>query len=70
MLFSAGTFLYVATVHVLAELTQNIHHSYSRLQTMEAGNVKPPKKGLGYGELITLVIGCILPVILTFGHHH
>lgn len=69
MLFSAGTFLYVATVHVLAELTQNIHHSYSRLPTLDATPVKP-KKGLGYIELVTLVIGCILPVVLTFGHHH
>ncbi|KAI4454781.1 solute carrier family 39 zinc transporter member 9-related [Holotrichia oblita] len=70
MLFSAGTFLYVATVHVLAELTQNIHHSYSRLPTLETTVVKPAKKGLGYVELITLVIGCVLPMVLSFGHHH
>lgn len=69
MLFSAGTFLYVATVHVLAELTQASHHSYSRLQNVEAGG-KPPKKGLSYSELFILVVGCLLPLVLTVGHHH
>lgn len=45
MLFSAGTFLYVATVHVLPELLQN--------------------KVLTKIELTCLVIGSILPIILS-----
>lgn len=67
MLFSAGTFLYVATVHVLAELTQNQHqHSYSKLPSMEAA----AKVGLRPFELLILVLGCLTPLVLTLGHHH
>lgn len=34
MLISAGTFLYVATVHVLADLTQTTHDtSYARISS-------------------------------------
>lgn len=42
MLFSAGTFLYVATVHVLSEITQRHHHnhrgghSYSKLASQQS----------------------------------
>lgn len=69
MLFSAGTFLYVATVHVLAELTQSTHHSYSRIQSLEAG-AKVPSRNLTYSELLILVLGCLCPLVLSFGHHH
>jgi zinc transporter 9 len=50
MLFSAGTFLYVATVHVLPEITQN--------------------EQLKVVELFTLVIGALLPSLMTINHHH
>ncbi|RWS30100.1 zinc transporter ZIP9-B-like protein, partial [Leptotrombidium deliense] len=46
MLFSAGTFLYVATVHVLPEITQH--------------------QQLKFSELITLILGALLPSLLTF----
>uniref|UniRef100_A0A1B6MDP4 Zinc transporter ZIP9 n=1 Tax=Graphocephala atropunctata TaxID=36148 RepID=A0A1B6MDP4_9HEMI len=52
MLFSAGTFLYVATVHVLPELT-----------TRAGGSFRPK-------QLFMLVLGTMLPLILTQGHHH
>jgi zinc transporter 9 len=52
MLFSAGTFLYVATVHVLPEVTKDSQNGYSRK------------------ELFALVLGAILPLFLTAGHHH
>lgn len=74
MLFSAGTFLYVATVHVLAELTQKGHHehSYSRVQNAEAGIkiVQNQQTSLQHSELLILVLGCLAPLILTFIHHH
>lgn len=76
MLFSAGTFLYVATVHVLADITQNAHQaSYTRLPvaSTEVGIKGPPNqalKGLTLTELIILVIGCLMPLVLTVGHHH
>ncbi|KAM3955189.1 zinc transporter ZIP9-like [Aphomia sociella] len=41
MLFSAGTFLYVATVHVLPELTHSHSHTHSLLPMQEGA---PPKR--------------------------
>lgn len=55
MLFSAGTFLYVATVHVLPEVTS-------------LG--KDHNSGFSKSELAMLVVGAILPLFLTIGHHH
>lgn len=52
MLFSAGTFLYVATVHVLPEVTKDTQHGFSRK------------------ELLSLIVGIVLPLFLTAGHHH
>jgi len=65
MLFSAGTFLYVATVHVLPELTSRSGHSHggSIIETTE-------RKGLRTIELMFLIIGALLPLLLTLGHHH
>ena len=54
MLFSAGTFLYVATVHVLPEIS----HS-------GGGN-----KGLAIIDVVVLVTGCLLPLLLNLGHSH
>lgn len=61
MLFSAGTFLYVATVHVLPEVT-NVGHGHSH-----GGE---GKGGFSKSELFMLVVGAILPLFLTMGHHH
>lgn len=57
MLFSAGTFLYVATVHVLPEVS---HQASSGSHS----------SGLSRFEVSILVIGCLLPLILNIGHHH
>ncbi len=54
MLFSAGTFLYVATVHVLPEVTNVGSHSH----------------GFSKCELLMLITGALLPLLLTLGHHH
>jgi len=64
MLFSAGTFLYVATVHVLPEVT-NIGHGHSH-----GGGGGEQKGGFAKSELFMLVLGAILPLFLTIGHHH
>ncbi|PSN49119.1 Zinc transporter ZIP9-B [Blattella germanica] len=65
MLFSAGTFLYVATVHVLPELTSRGGHSHggALIETSD-------KKGLRTIELAFLIVGALLPLFLTMGHHH
>ena len=78
MLFSAGTFLYVATVHVLPELTHNqgghSHgHNYNRLeQGGSTSNIMPASGGSGLEnkELFLLIVGALTPLILTIGHHH
>ncbi|XP_053111827.1 zinc transporter ZIP9 isoform X2 [Hemicordylus capensis] len=61
MLFSAGTFLYVATVHVLPEVG-GTGHSH---KPESAGG-----KGLSRLEVAALVLGCLIPLILSIGHQH
>lgn len=73
MLFSAGTFLYVATVHVLPELmTRKSNGSYTHLPTSEtvSSSAANAHGGLRCREILALVVGCFLPVLLTTGHHH
>ncbi|XP_032356822.1 zinc transporter ZIP9 isoform X1 [Etheostoma spectabile] len=62
MLFSAGTFLYVATVHVLPEVGGGGH---SHAPTGGTGG-----KGLSKVEVGALVLGCLIPLVLSVGHHH
>lgn len=64
MLFSAGTFLYVAMIHVLPEVAYRSHtHSNSMAEASE-------HKGLRKTEFCALVAGALLPLLLTVGHHH
>ncbi|EHB11590.1 Zinc transporter ZIP9 [Heterocephalus glaber] len=61
MLFSAGTFLYVATVHVLPEVG-GMGHSH---KPDGAGG-----RGFSRLEVAALVLGCLIPLILSVGHQH
>lgn len=61
MLFSAGTFLYVATVHVLPEVG-GMGHSHKPDAT--------GGRGLSRLEVAALVLGCLIPLILSIGHQH
>lgn len=66
MLFSAGTFLYVATVHVLPEIA-----SRQTKQTLQDGSVIiHDHKGFTKLDLVALVTGAIVPVLLSIGHKH
>lgn len=67
MLFSAGTFLYVATVHVLPELTQK-SSTHSHLPSSD--NSHKGFSGLKNSELVILIVGALAPLLLTMGHHH
>lgn len=58
MLFSAGTFLYVATVHILPELIHRVEHG-------EDNGGK-----LGRRELFLLVLGILFPLVLGLYHKH
>lgn len=71
MLFSAGTFLYVATVHVLPELTTNLHeHSYSYSHLEAPITQSKGFTGLSNRDLAILIVGALTPLLLTVGHHH
>lgn len=61
MLFSAGTFLYVATVHVLPELMVRKSPHTSGTHSSRV---------MRKGELAAIIVGALLPSLLTMGHHH
>jgi len=64
MLFSGGTFLYVATVHILPKLAR-ISVSDQLNGSSELAHV-----GFTFVELALMVSGCLLPLILALGHKH
>ena len=66
MLFSAGTFLYVATVHVLPEVTSGGGHSHGSA----SGDKTQPQGGFSKSELVMLILGAVAPLFLSVGHHH
>ena len=55
MLFSAGTFLYVSTVHVLNEITNSPSSESTKLNSF---------------ELFLVVLGAFLPLIFNVIHSH
>ena len=69
MLFSAGTFLYVATVHVLTEVTQSSHqHSDPGTSSSSTGGGSSSK--LSKVELLLVVTGALLPLLFNVIHSH
>lgn len=74
MLFSAGTFLYVATVHVLPELANNKQTEYSLVvdATAPSSIGHSHSSGASYTikELLLIIGGAVVPAILASGHSH
>jgi len=70
MLFSGGTFLYVATVHILPELAHRSSPTPSVLPDTLAPSRDGAHKGFSKLEVVVLVIGCLLPLVLAVGHKH
>ncbi|XP_033735187.1 zinc transporter ZIP9-B-like isoform X3 [Pecten maximus] len=66
MLFSAGTFLYVATVHVLPEVTTR----HTKQTNADNTVVIHEQKGFRPIDLVAIVSGSVIPVLLSFGHKH
>lgn len=66
LLFSAGTFLYVATVHVLPELV--VRHSNHQGDARGRGGA-PSSDGFTKTDVLTIVVGALMPVLLTLGRH-
>lgn len=85
MLFSAGTFLYVATVHVLPEIVSGGGGGHSHglpARPGPAASASSPgalpsssvvdvhHSGFTCAELIALVTGALLPTCISLGHSH
>lgn len=70
MLFSAGTFLYVATVHVLPEISNSRTSQHSSdLQQHTGAEMHQQHRYLGLLESLTLIFGVGLPMVLALGLH-
>ncbi|VDN05649.1 unnamed protein product [Thelazia callipaeda] len=68
MLFSAGTFLYVATVHILPELVNN--SGYHELLNNDVESTGRGRASLTFNEFVSVIIGSICPLLLISGHSH
>lgn len=64
MLFSAGTFLYVATVHVLPEIVGSPASAEGSLGHSHAHAT------FALNELAAIVAGALIPAFLSLGHSH
>lgn len=67
LLFSGGTFLYVATAHILPEIQ---HQSAPGRQDDDDDGHSSSEKKLNWREVGFLVAGVLLPLLLNIGHGH
>lgn len=67
MLFSAGTFLYVATVHILPEVSSSKAVQMTPDLQQQEGAEAHQQQPLGLSLSITLIIGIGLPLVLALG---
>ncbi|XP_044069238.1 zinc transporter ZIP9 [Siniperca chuatsi] len=67
MLFSAGTFLYVATVHVLPEVNSGRTGQPPSDFQQHTGAEAHKQRRLGLLESLTLILGVGLPMVLALG---
>ena len=69
MLFSAGTFLYVSTVHVLNEITQ-APRQQSVTDHLNSNTSVQTNSKLSKPELFLVVVGALLPLLFNAFHSH
>lgn len=67
MLFSGGTFLYVATVHVLPEISHSTSMGETNALQPSPEEHLHPQRFMGLLESLTLIFGLGLPVVLALG---
>lgn len=73
LIISAGSFIYVATIHILPEVLQNKsshghQHSHSHSQDLSSDK-DSLNDGKTYGkgiELMVIILGLVAPLLLTF----
>ncbi|WKY13250.1 hypothetical protein Q1695_004232 [Nippostrongylus brasiliensis] len=76
MLFSAGTFLFVATVHVLPELASRTRPSKEYTLVVDAQSPSTAGHSHSNGtsftikELVAIIGGAVIPALLSSGHSH
>ncbi|OQV18263.1 putative Zinc transporter ZIP9 [Hypsibius exemplaris] len=77
LLFSGGTFLYVATVHVLPEISGSPHShggggppSPISLESNTPVASSSSPKAMPITHFLALVVGAVCPVFLSMGHSH
>lgn len=76
LLFSGGTFLYVATAHILPEVQTNSHITSKEKDEDEEGATAPHVHYHAHAPLMLwsetgiLVLGILLPLLINFGHGH
>nr|CDS27187.1 zinc transporter zip9 [Hymenolepis microstoma] len=72
LLLSGGTFLYVATAHILPHLTveKSSAPSPSVTSTSSSGYHHHTEVKLKPKEIFAFVLGSIIPVAISFGHSH
>ncbi|XP_065184522.1 zinc transporter ZIP9-like [Sycon ciliatum] len=72
MLFSAGTFLYVATMHVLPGISKAPVSSTTSASAElgSSSSASSHSQKMNRSQLALLVFGIFLPLVLSYGHHH
>ena len=72
MLFSAGTFVYVAAAHVLPELVEHAASGYDVCPTSSSASLSASvaSAGITVRELFVLFCGALAPCFLVGDHHH
>jgi hypothetical protein len=68
LLFSGGTFLYVATAHVLPEIQAGGNSGEDGGHSHGGSNRTPPK--MKWSETWLLVAGVLLPLLIDVHHGH
>lgn len=74
LLISAGSFLYVATIHILPEVfgSNGDHHDHSHThERQHKHGFEPKQQGKKFGkwvELLTIMAGLAIPMLLMLLH--
>ncbi|KAL7749579.1 hypothetical protein RI367_005135 [Sorochytrium milnesiophthora] len=68
LLFSAGSFLYVAAVHILPEVTQGTRSTSARQR--RGHQLQEHSHGLTIGQTVAVMVGMLAPLFLSVEHEH
>ena len=75
LIFSAGTFLYVATVHVFSEIQGKHSHSVEKERNelpspaTEKNQIAISSEGMSIAQIVCILVGLFSPLLIDVGHH-